>query len=182
MTTSDMAHAHPSWGGRVLHEFVQYAIVCAYLYVCFGAIILYKAAILHAQGIEYSPYGIALVKALILGKFMLIGDAIKIGGDGAERRLAVHILYKAVLLLLVLLVLTAIEEGVVAYIHGRSVLAAVVGLGGGTLQQTLAASLIVFLILIPYIAFREISLNLGEGAFVQMLTQRRSPSAGAAAE
>ena len=32
------------------------------------------------QGIEFSPWGIAIVKAVVLAKFMLLGEAMKIGG------------------------------------------------------------------------------------------------------
>lgn len=58
---------------RVVHELRQYAVISAYLYVCFGALLLYKTAILNGQGISYAPYGIAAIKALILGKFILLG-------------------------------------------------------------------------------------------------------------
>jgi hypothetical protein len=158
---------------------VEFAIISAYLYVCLGALLLYKTALLEGEGIGYAPYGLAAAKALILGKFILLGHALKIGGDGARRRLVVQILYKSLLLMLLLVVLTASEEGILAFIHGHSVTKAMIGLAGGTLGLTLATSFRVLLILIPYVAAREISLALGEGKLMQLLTQRRSPQAAA---
>jgi hypothetical protein len=35
--------------------------------------------VLHTEGIEFSPWGIAIVKAVVLAKFMLLGEAMKIG-------------------------------------------------------------------------------------------------------
>ena len=62
-----------------------------YLYVCFGAMLLYKMAILHAAGIDYAPYGLAAVKALILGKFMLLGRAARLGDRYQDRRV-IHVI------------------------------------------------------------------------------------------
>jgi len=99
-------------------ELRRYALVSAYLYVCFGAILLYKSAILSEAGQHYLPFGVAAVKALILGKFVLIGrwrgwlapriggiparwPAIAVSAPGAGRA-------------------DAVEEFVVAMIHGRT--------------------------------------------------------------
>ena len=56
-----------------------YAGLAVYLYICFGAILLYKAAVLGEHGIGYTPYGLAAIKALVLAKFMLLGHAARIG-------------------------------------------------------------------------------------------------------
>ena len=154
---------------------VQFAIISIYLYVCIGAILLYKAALLHGAGVGGWQWGFGIAKALILGKFILVGNALKLAGDGTRRRLLVHILYKSLALLVLLLILTVIEEGIVAYLHGRSAPEAMADFAGGTLLQTFAVSFIMLLILIPYVAAREISLALGEGKLMQLLTQRRSP-------
>jgi hypothetical protein len=34
---------------------------------------------LHTEGVDFAPWGVAVVKALILAKFMLLGNAMKIG-------------------------------------------------------------------------------------------------------
>ena len=57
----------------------EYAGISLYFYVCFGAILLYKESVLEAHDLSYAPYGLAAAKALILGKFMLIGQAIHLG-------------------------------------------------------------------------------------------------------
>jgi len=54
-----------------------------YLYVWFAALLLFKTAALRAHGIGYAPYGLAIVKALVLGKFIPIGNGLHIGGSPA---------------------------------------------------------------------------------------------------
>jgi len=156
-----MSHAATSLGRRVRHELVQYWIICAYLYVCFAAIVFYKTAVLRANGIEYAPYGTALVEALLVGKFLMIGHAVGLGDSHRPRRMALALLTKAVILLLFLMALSAAEEVIRGLIHGRTVLDAVRDLWGGTLLQVFATSLLMLLILIPYLAFKEMARVIG---------------------
>jgi hypothetical protein len=69
----------------------------------------------------------------------------------------------AVIFLLLLIVLTLVEETVVGLIHGRGIREVLAGIGGGTLPEVLATSLLLLLILIPYFGLREIAQRLGEG-------------------
>jgi hypothetical protein len=55
---------------RARHELVEYLAISAYLFVCFGSLLFYKSAILRNDGIEFTAFSLALVKALILGKFI----------------------------------------------------------------------------------------------------------------
>jgi len=64
--------AKPSFGKRAAHEFKEFLIIAAYLYVCFTALADLKAAILEAQGVVFAPFGFAAVKALICAKFLSI--------------------------------------------------------------------------------------------------------------
>ncbi|MDR3530591.1 MAG: hypothetical protein P4L90_08585 [Rhodopila sp.] len=168
---------HATLAKRARHELVQYAAVFAYLYVCFAALLFYKASILRGQGISYTPYGLAVVKALILAKFILLGHALKIGGPSTRGRLMFAILHKSLLFLPLLIVLSVVEEATVALLHGHSAREAVAALAGGTLPEAFATSLLMLLILLPYFAFREISFSLGEGKLLKLLTDRRLPDA-----
>ena len=66
---------------RAAEEFKEFLVVAAYLFVCFAALINMKAAILHAQGVNFSPYSIAVVKALLCAKFMSLGNVLRLGRD-----------------------------------------------------------------------------------------------------
>jgi len=158
---------------RLRHELSEYLMISVYLFVCFGALLFYKAAILHSDGIEFAPFGIAIVKALVVGKFVLLLHALKIGErKGGARVLFADILKKSALFLIFLGALTVVEEIIVGLLHGRSVMEAIVEIGGGTLQQAVATSILMLLILIPYFTFRVVAVRLGEGVLWKLLTER----------
>jgi uncharacterized protein DUF4339 len=162
-------------GKRLRNELSEYFVISGYLFICFGALLFYKAAILHSDGIDFAPFGIAIVKALVLAKFVLLLHALQIGErKGGGSVLVTDILKKSVLFLIFLVALTVVEEIIVGFIHGRSVAQAIGEIGGGTLQQALATSILMLLILIPYFTFRLVSERLGEGALWKLLTQRTS--------
>ena len=105
---------------RAMHEFKELLFITLYLYVTLGAVILMKTAVLHTQGVAFTPWGIAIVKAVVLAKFMLIGEAMKIGGRSTTGRLIWPTLQKALGLLALLIIMTIIEEAVVGLFHHRS--------------------------------------------------------------
>jgi hypothetical protein len=161
------ATAKATLGQRAVHEFKELAILTAYLYVTLGAVILMKAAVLHGAGISFVPWGIAIVKALVLAKFMLIGRAM-IGKRFNDRPLIWPTLHKSFAFLVLLVVLTIIEEVVVGLFHQQSVAASLGELTGAKLYETLAGYIIMLLVLIPYIAWGVLDEALGEGRLARM--------------
>jgi hypothetical protein len=117
-------------------------------------VILMKTAALHTQGVEFTPWGIAIVKAVVLAKFMLLGEAVKIGGRTTTGALIWPTLRKAFGLLVLLIIMTIIEEAVVGLFHGKSIAASLGEMFGPRLEETLAGYLIMLLVLLPYCAFR----------------------------
>src|SRR3954466_11755986 len=100
--------AQPStnFAHRVGHELKEYAVVALYLYICFGAILFYKASVLQGRDINYAPYGLAAVKALILAKSMLIGHAAHIGERYGHKPLIYPVLYRSSIFLIFLVALS----------------------------------------------------------------------------
>jgi GYF domain 2 len=158
---------------RLGRELFEYIMISTYLFVCFGALLFYKAAILRSDGIEFAPLGIAIVKALVLGKFILVLHALKVGErKGGAGVLLFDIVKKSVVFLIFLSFLAVLEELVAGYFHGREAREVISEIGGGTLQQALATGILLLLILIPYFAFRILSVRLGEGVLWKFLTER----------
>src|SRR5580658_7542410 len=138
---------------RARHELKELALISLYLYVTLGAVILIKTAVLRDQGIEFAPWGIAIVKAVVLAKFMLIGEAMKIGERTTTSRLIWPTLEKAFALLVLLIIMTIIEEAVVGLFHDRSIAASLGELVGPRFEETIAGYVVMLLILFPYCAF-----------------------------
>ena len=78
-----------------MHEFKEFMVFAVYLYITLGAVVLMKTAVLHTEGIEFAFWGIAVVKAAVLAKFMLLGKAMKIGERATTSRLIWPTLHQA---------------------------------------------------------------------------------------
>lgn len=154
---------HETLVQRARHELIAYGAISAYLLIWFSAVMFYKATILRSVGMEFAPFGLAAVKALILGKFILVLEALKIGERGKSSGiLAVQILWRALLFTLLLIVLSIAEEVIVGYLHGRAAREVLAEMGGGTVQQAFAMAVLMFLVLLPYLAFRRLATTYGE--------------------
>jgi Na+-transporting NADH:ubiquinone oxidoreductase subunit NqrD len=141
---------------RARKELRNYAIVAAYLYVCFGAILLYNTALLREEGVAFLPHGLAAIKALILGKFILIGEAVGVGERAQPRSLLSAIATSTALYFLLLVVLSIVEELVVGKVHGHSLAETIAEFRDHSGLEMLATSILMLLILIPLIAFKEL--------------------------
>jgi len=168
------AVAKPTLRERGVHEAREFAIIAVYLYITLGAVILYKAAVLHGQGIGFEPWGLAIVKAAVLAKFVLIGHAMRLGEGFKAGSLIWPTLYKSFSFLIFLVVLTIIEAIVVGLFHQRPVVASLQELFGARLYEILAGFLVMLLILIPYFAFRELAEVLGRGTLVRLFFSDRT--------
>ncbi len=114
---------------RARDELRKYAVVAGYLYVCFAVLMLYEATLLQKDGAGLVLHGTAAVKALVLGKFILIGEAFGAGSRLQVGTLARRIVTRSLLLLLVLVVLSVVEELVVGKVHGHSLAETLAGYG-----------------------------------------------------
>jgi hypothetical protein len=153
---------------RAMHELKEFVVLALYLYVCLGAVILMKTAVLHSQGIEFAFWGVAAIKAMVLAKFMLVGFAMKFGEGNSTAPLIWPTLKMAIAFLGLLIVMTIIEEVVVGLFHHQSIAGSLGELFGLRLEETLAGYLIMLLVLIPFFAFRVLSDTLGEGRLERM--------------
>jgi hypothetical protein len=159
---------------RVVHELKEFAVIAAYLFVCFTAVACLKAAILKAHGISFAPFGFAAVKALICAKFFSTGQIFHLG----ERRfkslpLIWPTMYRSLCFLSLLTVLNALEEVFVGFLHGRTIVESMADFGGGTMDQLIATSFIGFLMLMPFFAFRALGEVVGERNLVQVFFRYR---------
>jgi hypothetical protein len=153
---------------RAIDEMKEFIIIAAYLYVCFTAILYLKASILRAHGIEFAPFGFALVKALICAKFVSLGHILGFGERFKSLPLIWPTLYKSLVFLILLLALNALEEVVAGLIRHRAIANSLAEFGGGTLDQLIATSIVGLLILIPFFAFRSLGELVGERNLVRV--------------
>jgi hypothetical protein len=160
-------------GTRVRDELREFIVIAAYLFICFTALAYLKASILKAHGIVFAPFGFAAIKALVCAKFVSLGHVLRIGEGFKSLPLVWPTLYKSLSFLALLLVLNALEEVVVGLIHSRGIVDSLAAVGGGTLDQLIATSVVGLLILIPFFAFRALGEVVGERNLVRLFFAQR---------
>ena len=164
---------------KIVDELKEFLAVAAYLFVCFSALAYLKYAILQAQDIAFAPFGFAAAKALICAKFMSIGHAMHLGERYKTRALIWPTLYRSLVFVALLLVLNVLEEIAVGLLHHRAVADSISSVGGGTLQQLIATSFVIFLVLVPFFAFRSLGEVVGRQNLVRVFLHSRNSSATA---
>jgi hypothetical protein len=167
------AEPHPKGlKARLLHELEEYGMIFLYLYVAFATVIFYRDAVLQAEGVAFGAYGFALVKALVLAKFMMLGHAARLGERLRGRRLFVNVFYRAALFMALLIAFSMVEEAVVALLHGHAAAEAVRAMADGSLREKFAYALLLWVILLPYFALRVLDEVLGKGELKRIFLAR----------
>jgi hypothetical protein len=157
----------------VAHELSELMILTAYLYVVFCAILFYRYAVLRGVGVGAAPWGLAIIKALLVAKFVQLARAARIGERYQAKPLIWPTLYKSVVFLAVVWILTVIEEAIVGLLHGRSILESVAGIGGGTALQFIAMMVLTFFIFFPYFGIRCLGEVMGEHSLFRLFFVER---------
>jgi hypothetical protein len=67
-----------------------------------------------------------------------------------------------------------LEDAAVGLYHGKSFAESIADLGGGTLQAILILTLLLFVVLIPFVGFGELQRALGKGKLKQLFFHTRS--------
>ncbi len=148
---------------KLTHEFVEYWINVAYLTFFFGVFTTYRRLILARYEISYEEYGIALIKALILAKVIMIGDILRLGRRLENKPLIIPTLYKTVVFTLWVVLFSVIESVIRGLLHGKGLAGGLDELMSKGIYEVLAGCLVVFFALIPFFAFRELERALGVG-------------------
>src|SRR5215467_5091249 len=146
----------------------EYFVVAVYLWVVFGLLVMYKAVILAEQHIDFVYHGLAIVNALALAKAMLVAKDLHLGERFDEAPLIYPTLLKSAVFTVVLACFKILEEAAVGLYRGKSFAESIADLGGGTLQAILTLTLLLFVVLIPFVALGELQRALGAEKLKQL--------------
>ncbi len=158
---------------RMAAEFKEFCVVAVYFYICFTALAYLKFAILEAHGIAFAPFGFAAAKALICAKFVSLGHALHLGERFKRQPLIWPVLHKSLSFLALLVVLNILEELIVGWWHGRTLMDSLSELAGGTRDQMIATAIVMLLILIPFFILRVLGEVVGERTLARLFFEPR---------
>jgi hypothetical protein len=177
-----MSHTTPhetSLKARIASEMKQYALISIYLFVCFGVILLYEASQSATKEPGLTWVGLALVKALVIGKFILIGGALEPGTRIAAPTMLHRVAWRTLGMTAVLLVFKLVEELVIGLVHSKSVAELLEEFEAQSWLGLLGPVLLMLLILVPMMISLELDRALGEHGLRGLLLERRSGTAEA---
>jgi hypothetical protein len=127
----------------------------------FSVFVLNQSVVLRQHGIGFTAQGFALINALVLAKVMLLFEELDPGRFLRRRALIFPILFEALLLTVAFLVVHVVEKVIEGALRGQSVAASLPQIVGGGLVGLASVSGILFVAMIPFFAFRNLSLALG---------------------
>jgi hypothetical protein len=171
---SNTMKSGPQISRGMLSELKHLLQIFLYMLICVGAILYFRMSIPSRENIGLWHFGYAIVKALLLAKFVLLGHMLHIGERARGRALFYSSLYQALALWLLLIVLLGLEEGVVALFQGQTIRSSIDAVLGSSLRLILAQGLLLFLMLLPYVAFLQLNEALGAGTLKQLFFASRS--------
>lgn len=134
-----------------------------YLWVLFALFSYHKAIVLAEHGISYKPFGMAMINAFILAKVMFFGDKLKVAAGLRRKSLLFPILNKSLVLAVLFILFNMIEAVLKGLWHGKSLADSMPRIGSGSPLELIVTGIIIAIALIPFFAFRELSLHLGKG-------------------
>lgn len=158
---------------RALREAKHVLRIFLYLWLLFGLFALHKSLLLPDEGIIYGQ-GFAIVNAFVLAKVMAVADHLHIGENFETRPLIYPVLFNAAVFAVILVCFDLIEEVVVGILRGKTIAEGIENIGGGTLEGILSVGIIIFVVLIPFFAFREMIKVVGERQMHDLLFVRRT--------
>jgi hypothetical protein len=156
--------------------------IAIYLWVLFSMFEIHRFAVL--RGVTHAPLstyriGFAAIKALIIAKFILIGDAMHLGERFTQNRVVYSVLFKSVIFAVFVIFCDVIEEVVVGLIHGTSIGSSIPRMGGGGVLGIVLVGVMVSIVLIPFFLFNELQGLIGKQKLHSLILQKR-PRAEAA--
>lgn len=166
------ASTAPTITQRAIREFRSFLVLFLYLWVLFGLFVLNEAIIARQHGIEVTLQGIALLNAFVLAKVMLVIEKLELARWLRGMPSIVTILYEAAVCAVLFLCFHFVERLVVETLKGSSASAGDVSVGGGGLLGVLIVGVILFVSLLPFFAFKNVTIAIGDERMRQILFGR----------
>ena len=140
----------------------------------FCALAFLAITALQERPIPLSIFGLAIVKAAITAKFMLIGQAIYPIRVSKNYGILRSLLIESLIYLMIVLALNYLEAGIDGLIHGKNFLTSIMAFGHGDPLHIMAMMIVYWLIVLPYLIFTVTLMMMGKKNFMTVLLGSRN--------
>jgi hypothetical protein len=147
-------------------EFRRYLVSFVYIWVLLGMFTLHEEIALRVHGgatqaIPFAPHGFALLNALVLGKVALVVEDLGLGARIKATPLIYPIVIEALILAMLFIAMHVLESVIGGWLHGAALAASVPAVGGGGALGLAFSMVSFFVAMVPFCAFRQITLAIG---------------------
>ena len=164
----------PTLKERAVHELREFVVMFIYLWALFALLVINQSVVLAREAQDYQAHFYAVLNALIFAKVLLIGEDLHFGERFRDKPLLYSILYKCFTFTLFIIGFHILERVTVGVWRGSTVAQSFPTIGGGSVNGILSLGATLFVALIPFFAFREISRVIGRGELWSLLLNRGS--------
>ncbi|MGB7434778.1 MAG: hypothetical protein WBR26_25095 [Candidatus Acidiferrum sp.] len=168
-----MHEEKPGWKKRSLDELRKLSITVAYIWLLLSVFTLHREIILANYHINYSAkFGFAFINAVILAKFMWLGEILHAGKKATGKALLYSMLWNSALFTVILMVCHLLEEALVKVWHGQSFAASFSEMLADP-RDVFATMLLMFVVLIPFFFAKGLIEILGKDEMKRLLLKAR---------
>jgi hypothetical protein len=155
---------------RIVAEGKQLFWIFVYLWVLLGLFSIHKSIVLHERNLIYHQ-GFAFINALLLAKIMLIAEMFHVADNLKHKPLIYPVILRSAVFSLILITFSILEETLTEMWHGKALS---IAMGGGSLKGVFVVGIIIFVVLMPFFALKEIGRNIGDGKLYELFFIRRT--------
>jgi len=165
----------PGWKKRIIDELRNLSITVIYIWVLLSVFALHREIILASYHINYSAkFGFALINALILAKFMWLGEILHAGKKAAGKALLYSTLWNSGLFTVILMLCHLLEETLLKlWTHGLSIMESISETVAHP-RDLFATGMLVFVVLMPFFFAKGLIEILGKDEIKRLLLRSRS--------
>jgi hypothetical protein len=147
--------------------------IFVYLWILLGLFAMYKSIILNGQNIIYHQ-GFAFINAWLLAKVLLVAEMLHVADNLKHKPLIYPIAFKSAIFSIILMLFYFLEEIIVGILHGKAFTESIPDVGGGSLEGILVVGIIMFVVLMPFFALREVGRDIGDDKLYELFFIRRT--------
>ena len=144
-------------------------LLTVYLAAWFCALVFLSNSILEIEGIPYIGFGMAVIKAAVTAKFMVMGLEIFPLPITKGSSLVFGVFKRSIVYVVVVVGLSYLFAGIEGYFHHEGFIEPMRRFAGGSPKHLLAISITYWLIILPYLAYYAVEEVIGHEKMRQLL-------------
>lgn len=162
---------------KLIHELSEYMVNVIFLTLFFGAYFVARRLTLANYGIHMDDYFTAPIKALIIGKVIMIGSLFSVSRKYESKPLIIPVLYKMVIFLAFCLLFDLLEDFIKGWIHTGSPGDAINELVQHHFSKVWLAGLVMLAVsFIPFFMLKELGRVFGYNKFRDLFLRNGQPA------